>query len=286
MKQKLIKILKISFTVICVVLVIVIWTGTSYYFIEGFLKPSSDVASTDSEEPKDCNVYGVNIHGEVIPYYSNESYSDQNNLMYDETSADEIAWAVNEAQDKDNIKAILVEIDSGGGYAEAGEEMMRTFKESKKPVVAFIRTQGLSSAYLAATGAQTIFASKFSDVGSIGVTMSYLQNTEKNKEEGLTYIDLSSGKYKDSGNPDRPLSEEEKQIFMRDIKITYEYFVSLVSQNRNLSIEKVKALADGSSMAGEAALKNGLIDKIGLLPDVKNFLTEKIGAPVKICWKN
>ena len=190
------------------------------------------------------------------------------------------------AQDTDAMKAIVVEIDSYGGSSEAGEEMMRAFKESKKPIVAFIRNAGLSAAYLAATGAETIFASNFSDVGSIGITMSYLQNTEKNKKDGLTYIDLSSGKYKDSGNPDRILTEEEKQIFMRDVKIAHEYFVKLVSQNRNLDIGKVKVLADGSSVMGEQALKDGLIDKIGLLPDVKNFLAEKIDTPVTVCWQN
>lgn len=164
--------------------------------------------------------------------------------------------------------------------------MMRTFKQSKKPVVAFIRNAGLSAAYLAATGAETIFASNFSDVGSIGVTMSYLQEAEKNTKEGLSYVDLSSGAYKDTGNPARTLSEDEKQLLMRDVKISYEYFVKLVSENRNLDIEKIRKLADGSSVMGEAALKNGLIDKIGIYPDVVNFLSEKIGLPVEICWKN
>jgi protease-4 len=116
--------------------------------------------------------------------------------------------------------------------------------------------------------------------------MSYLQETEKNTKEGLSYVNLSSGAYKDTGNPARLLSEDEKQLLMRDIKIGHEYFVKLVSQNRNLSIETVRKLADGSSMMGEAALKNGLIDKIGIYPDVVNFLSEKIGTTVDICWKN
>jgi len=109
---------------------------------------------------------------------------------------------------------------------------------------------------------------------------------KKNKKDGLTYIDLSSGAYKDSGNPDRPITADEKQIFMRDVNIMYNNFVSLVAQNRNLDISKVKALADGSTVLGEAALKNGLIDKIGLLPDVENYLTDKIGSPAVICWQN
>ncbi len=190
------------------------------------------------------------------------------------------------ARKDDDIKAIVVEIDSYGGSGIAGEEMMRAFKDSSKPVVAFIRDTGLSAAYLAGSGAQTIFASKFSSVGSIGVTASYLQETEKNKKDGLTYVDLSSGKYKDSGNPGRPLSADEKAIIMRDIKISHEDFVNIVAENRNLAVGVVRKLADGSSVMGEQALKDGLIDQIGSLPDVEDYLTEKLGEKASICWRN
>jgi signal peptide peptidase SppA len=295
MWQKINKIFKSSFNVVSILVVIALWSGISYYVISNISKTSPSVANNtatdtsnteESSEPENCNVYGINLHGDVVTYNSNDAYNDQYDVILDQTSADDIIWAVNEAQDNDKIKAIIVEIDSYGGSGVAGEEMMRTFKQSKKPVIAFIRSAGLSAAYLAATGAETIFASNFSDVGSIGVTMSYLQEAEKNAKEGLSYVDLSSGIYKDTGNPSRTLSEDEKQLLMRDVKISYEYFVKLVSGNRNLSIEKVKKLADGSSMMGEAALKNGLIDKIGIYPDVKNFLSEKIGTPAEICWKN
>ncbi len=299
------KIFKSIFIVMSVIIIIVLWSAVSYFGIsygkELFQGKTSDNSTeitnnnltdtsntTDAAPPEseDCNVYGINLHGDIVTYYTRDAFDDQGNLIFDETSADDINWIMRDAQSNDNIKAVVVEIDSSGGSPVGGEEMMLAFKQSKKPVIAFIRNRGLSSAYLAATGAQTIFASKISDVGSIGVTMSYLQNTEQNKMNGLTYIDLSSGKYKDSGNPDRPLTDDEKQLFMRDVNISYEYFVSLVAQNRNLSIEKVRKLADGSSVMGEQALKDGLIDKIGLLPDVESFLTEKIGAPAKICWQN
>ena len=289
MWQKLSNILKSSFSVVSIIIILIIWSIISYLgisFSKEFFSNADTSGAEESTENEDCNVYGINLHGDIVTYHSNDAYNDQDKLILDQTSADEVGWAVDKAENTDTVKAIVVEIDSYGGSGEAGEEMMRAFKESQKPVVAFIRNAGLSAAYLAATGAETIFASNFSDVGSIGITMSYLQNTEKNKKDGLTFIDLSSGKYKDSGNPDRLLTDNEKQLFMRDIKIAHEYFVSLVAQNRNLDIEKIKTLADGSSIMGEQALKDGLIDKIGLFPDVENFLTEKIGAPVAVCWQN
>lgn len=248
---------------------------------------SDEDISLDGEadlEENDCNVYPFNLHGEVVTYNSPDSYNENGDLIYDQTSADEVTAVVELANEDEKIKAVVVEIDSSGGQAVAGEEIMNAFKNSKKPVVVFIRNRGLSAAYLAATGAQTIFASKLSDVGSIGVTFSYLENTEKNKKEGLKFIDLSAGKFKESGNPDRPLTEEEKRLFMRDVNLTHEHFIQMVAENRKLNFNKVRQLADGFTLMGEDALKNGLIDKIGDLYDVKKFLKEQIGEDVEFCW--
>ena len=101
----------------------------------------------------------------------------------------------------------------------AAEEVVNALKNATKPTIALIREGGVSAAYYAASGADIIFASENSDVGSIGITMSYMDNTKKNQAEGLTYNQLSIGKYKDSGDPDKPLTAEEKELFMRDIKI-------------------------------------------------------------------
>jgi protease-4 len=73
---------------------------------------------------------------------------------------------------------------------------------------------------------------------------------------------------------------------MRDIKISHENFVNIVAENRNLTLEAVRKLADGSSVMGEQAIKDGLIDEIGSLPDVESYLTEKLGGKANICWQN
>ena len=71
---------------------------------------------------------------------------------------------------------------------------------------------------------------------------------------------------------------------MRDLEIAHELFIEAVSLNRELPIEKVRALADGSSMPGQMALDNGLIDRIGSYYDAKDYLAELIGEEVEICW--
>lgn len=118
----------------------------------------------------------------------------------------------------------------------------------------------------------------------IGVTMSYLDNYKKNLKDGLTFNSLSTGKFKDTGNSDKPLTNEERALIMRDLNITNEHFIKSVAVNRKLDIKKVRKLADGSSMPGELALQNGLIDKIGGIYEIKDYLKEKIDEDVVVCW--
>jgi protease-4 len=224
------------------------------------------------------------LHGFLSGYISDDTKNDDGESTEDQSSSEDIVFAIQQADADDTTKAIILEVDSTGGFGVAGEEVANALGRAKKPTVAWIRERGLSAAYWSATGAKTIFASTISDVGSIGVTLSYLDNYKKNQKDGLTFNSLSTGKFKDTGNPDKPLTPEEKDLIMRDLDIADEHFIKSVATNRNLDIGKVRQLADGSSMPGELALQNGLIDKIGGIYEIKNFLKEKIGEEVEICW--
>ena len=195
-----------------------------------------------------------------------------------------IVYYINEAEKDENIKAIVLEIDSGGGGAVAAEEVENALRRASKPTVALIRESGMSAAYWAATGADVIFASKNSDVGSIGVTMSYLDNTKYNQKEGYTYNQLSTGKFKDTLDPDKPLTYEEKQWLQEYLNILLGNFVDVVAENRNLEVAKVSVIANNGEVLGDEALELGLIDRIGDIHDVKNYLAEVIEEEVELCW--
>lgn len=235
-------------------------------------------------ENQDCNVAGIELHGEIVTYMPPSDYDADGNILVDKVASENVTYNINDVENDDSIKAIILEVDSYGGSAVAAEEISQALKNAKKPTVALIREAGDSAAYYAATGADKIYASLYSDVGSIGITASYLDASKQNQKEGLTYNQLSSGKFKDAGDPDRALTAEEIKIFMRDINIMHQNFVKAVAENRNLDIKKVENLADGSAMLGQMALQNGLIDEIGGMTEVKNYLKNKIGADVSICW--
>ena len=244
---------------------------------------NNSVSNTTDIKDSNCNIMGINLHGNLLTYIPLHADNDTT-FNYDSISSENIIEAINQANKDQNIKAIIVEIDSGGGSAVAGEEIANAVKISQKPVVAYIRGQGDSAAYWAISSASQIFASKNSDVGSIGITGSYLSNAIKDKKDGYTFEQLNSGKYKDSGSFDKPLTEEERKLFMRDINIMYYNFMEDVSKNRNIPLDKVKTFSDGSTVLGAKAKELGLIDQIGGIIEAKQYLKNITGEEQNICW--
>jgi protease-4 len=202
----------------------------------------------------------------------------------DMTSSENIVSHIEDAANDPNIKALFIEIDSGGGMPQAALEIEKALQESGKPSVAWIRGYGDSAAYWIATGASTIVASPESDIGSIGVTLSFLDNAKQNAQAGITFNSLSTGKFKDTGSPDKPLTSDERAYLEKSLDITLQHFIQAVSDNRKIPIEKVRALADGSSMLGEEALENKLIDVLGTKKEAMDALEKLVGEKPKICW--
>ena len=295
MWQKLYKTFRSSFGIISIIIVIVLWSAISYfgisYGIEFFsnIGVSHYIVGSDTGTPpetKDCNVLAIALNGELDSYLVNQTAdsSGQNTGFVDAVSSQNIVSGIESAKNDPNIKAVILSIDSSGGYGTAGEEIANAMKSLSKPNAAVIRTVGASAAYWAATGAQKIYASKISDVGSIGVTQSYLDQTAKDAKDGYKFIELSSVQYKNMGDPSRPLSDEEKAIILADLKKNQEVFVQEVATNRNLKVTDVNKIANGLTYVGIDALKYGLIDEIGDMTTVTKYLEDKIGEKANVCW--
>ena len=227
---------------------------------------------------QDCNVANIKLQGQLFVY--NKEITDDNK---DAVASEDVVRSIEKAQNDKRIKAIILTIDSNGGSPVGGEQIMSALKNTTKPTVALIEDAGDSGAYMASLGANTIFASKYSETGDIGITASYVENSKKNIQDGLTFIQLSFGKYKDMFNQDKPMTEEEKAIAMNNLQTSYNDFIALVSENRHLPIEKVKVLAHGSAILGGEALKDGLIDQIGGIKEVKDYISQKINRKTEVC---
>jgi len=227
-----------------------------------------------------CNIAIIPIVGNVIPY-AGADQDGTGNTPPPSTNPDDTLAALRVAEADPNISGVLVRIDSSGGSPVAAEIIANGLKHASLPLAALIREMGTSAAYLAATGAKTIIASPFSDIGSIGVTMSYIENSAKNTKEGLQYVPLTSAKFKDYGDPNKSLTADERTLLERDLKIYHSQFVKEVAENRNLPIEQVSKLADGSSMPGALALENKLIDVLGDQETARVWFAEQLSLPME-----
>ncbi len=261
-KTKLI--FKIIFFVLIIGTVIMFWYDQVILFFSTEYEDVSQIYEDDS------NVALIKVYGDIV------GYEEEWEGGWMQTSSEKVLEYINQINKNEQIKAIIVEIDSGGGEVVASEEIYMALKRTQKPTVALIKEMGVSGAYLIAIGTDKIYASNFSDVGSIGVTMSYLDYSKQSEKEGITYQQLSSGKFKDTGDPDKELTDEEKELLMRDINKVHRMFVELIAENRDLDFEYVSKLADGSTMLGIDAKEVGLIDEIGDLEDVKEYLSNKL----------
>lgn len=165
----------------------------------------------------------------------------------------------------EEIKGILVRINSPGGVVGPSQEIYTALKEAsqKKIVVASLGGVAASGGYYVALGAHKIIANPGTLTGSIGVK-AQLTNFQKLMEKiGIEEETITSGKLKNAGTPFKKLSPEEKAYFEELVQDLYQQFITAVMENRKLTEEQVKKIADGRAITGSQALKYGLIDDLG-----------------------
>ena len=225
-------------------------------------------------EDMTCNIARIPIHGVLT---STDNGIGELLGMGVIVSADSVIKKITDAEDDENVVAILLDVDSPGGTPLAGDEIMSALLDIQKPVVAVVRDRGTSAAYWAISGADYIVASPVSAVGSIGVTMSYLEVASSTELTGSRWIDLSSGLYKDAGNPERILTEQEKEYFQSQVDSAHAYMIDRISTSRTrLQKEELTALADGRAYFGEEALRLKLIDVLGGFSEAITYLQETL----------
>jgi protease-4 len=176
-----------------------------------------------------------------------------------------IEQELTDADKDDSIRAIVLDINSGGGGVIPSKELATAVKNEKKPVVACIGEEGASGAYYIASAADRIVADRNSITGSIGVIMSFDQVYGLYKKLGLNVTVIKSGNMKDIGSPYRPMTDGERADLQKMVDEIYSDFVSDVATNRNLSYEYVRSISDGSIYLGRDAKNLGLVDDLGNL---------------------
>lgn len=206
----------------------------------------------------------------VIPIKGEITMEECGSSIFGRYECAQVSEIRNKLRDADNdplIKAIVLDINSGGGGVVASGELMRAVKETKKPVVAYISEAGASGAYYVATGADWIIADKNAITGSIGVIMTITHYYGLYDKLGLNVTVIKAGDSKDIGSPYRPITEEEKKELKALVNKIYDDFIDNVAENRRMNKSEVRKLADGTIYLGSEAKEKGLIDEVGNIND-------------------
>ena len=206
-----------------------------------------------------------------------------------ESSLEQVQKLLDRAETEDEIKAVVLRINSGGGGAVASWKMHNAVKRLKskskaeakaktkakakaktkteKPVVAFISDFGASGAYLVAVAADKIIATPVSTVGSIGVLMVFPFDVPANaSEKAKNLSSLSTGEFKDIFS-DYRLNEREREYLNERLQSLLKVFLECVAEGRGMSVEEVSKVAHGGWFTGAEGVELGLVDETGDLQD-------------------
>ncbi len=182
---------------------------------------------------------------------------------------------------RDEIKGILIEIDSPGGAVAPSQEIYTEIKrireELKKPVVVTCSSLVASGGYYVAVAADKIFVNPGTMVGSIGVIMQFPYLEKLYEWAKLDFYVLKTGAFKDSGSPNRVMTEEERALFQELINEVHGQFKTAVMEGRKLSRDVVDKYADGRVFNGESAVKLGFADQLGTFEDARREIGTMAG---------
>lgn len=165
----------------------------------------------------------------------------------------------------DNVKAVILSIDSPGGTTTGAEALFASIRKlsDKKPVVAVLGTVAASGGYIAAISADHIVARGNTITGSIGVLFQWTQIEELLDNIGVEMKEIKSAPLKAEPNPFHKTSPEAIRVTQAMLDTSYEWFLRLVAERRNMDAAKTKELGDGRVYTGWQAVENGLIDELG-----------------------
>jgi protease IV len=192
-------------------------------------------------------------------------------------SSKTIVGFIQEANDNEHIKVILLELNSPGGTPVGTDEIAAAVQATEKPVVALIREVSASGGYWIASAADHIISNRMSVTGSIGVLSSYLEFSGLMEDYGVGYERLVAGDNKDIGSPFRKLTQKEKATVQKRLDKLHTFFIEEVAKNRNLPEKKVRELANGDVYLGVEALDLGLVDQLGNKDTAKMYISNNYG---------
>ncbi len=219
--------------------------------------------------PKFALVYAV---GEIVP---GESAS--GGLGGEAAGSDTVSQALRDAREDDAYKAIILRVDSPGGFGPAADVIRREVQlaRKEKPVVISMGDYAASGGYYVSIGSDAIVAQPATITGSIGVFSGKFSLRGLYDKLGITKESIRRGRYADLFTEYRPWNDDERRKIHDQNVAFYQDFVRKVAEGRGKSWEEVDEVAQGRVWTGEEALDHGLVDRLGGLDAAVAVAREK-----------
>jgi len=182
-------------------------------------------------------------------------------------------------KESNNIKAVVLRIDSPGGGVGPSQEMYEELKllAKTKPLIVSMGSVAASGGYYIAVAGEHLFANPGTITGSIGVIMSFPNYQELMGKIGVRSEVVKSGRFKDIGSPTRTFLDADRELLQEMIDDVHLQFVEAISVEREMSLKVLEPLVDGRIFTGRQALKVGLIDELGTFNDAVAYAIKVAG---------
>jgi protease-4 len=181
--------------------------------------------------------------------------------------------------DNNDVKAVVIAINSPGGTTAGGEELYEALNKlrAKKPVVAYVKELGASAAYMTAIAADRIFVRRLSLVGSIGVLFQTYNAGKLMEIIGIGSDKVASGPLKAEPSLDHPMTPEVRAELQGLVDDSFSWFVDIVAERRGLTRAEVLPLADGRVLTGSQGITSKLVDEVGGEAEAIDWLVKNKG---------
>jgi protease-4 len=199
-----------------------------------------------------------------------------------ETMVDDLKIQLHQAAMDDDVKAIVLYVDSPGGEVTAADMIYNavTLARAKKPVVVYMGSLAASGGYYVSCGGSYLMADDTTLTGSIGVIIETLNYANLLGKIGLEAVVFKSGQFKDMLSGSREMTPEEKAYVQDMVMQTYGKFVGIVARERKIPEDQLRSgIADGRVISGRDALGDKLIDGLGQVEDAYQKARELGNAP-------
>lgn len=190
--------------------------------------------------------------------------------------ADTVSYDIMKKLRNNNVKGVILDINSGGGDVVESEKLYMFFKElsKTKPVVSVINSIGASGAYMIAMASDYIISHNTSIVGSIGVIVQTYEITDLAKKIGVNLVNYKSSPLKSAPNPLEKINSDVDMVISQQINDVYDYFLNIFIERRKIKIAEAQEIANGQVYTGRQALEYGLVDKIGTEEDAIDYFRD------------